>query len=60
MISFEAKPIPVDRPPEMANSQATLIWNTDSEIISQIPQISTWITFLLITSFEAAVVGSLS
>ena len=58
MMSFEAKPIPVESPPEMATSQVTLMLRMERESMSQMPQTNTWMTFRPITSREAAVVGS--
>lgn len=58
-ISFIAKPIPVDKPPETTTIQVLLTWKILSTVINHMPQMNTWITFLAMMFFEAAPVRSL-
>ena len=59
MMFFEAKPIPVDSPPVMANSHDTLMWNMARDIKAHEPQIIIWMMFFDMTVRLSAESGSL-
>ena len=52
-ISFIAKPIPVDKPPETTTIHVLLTWKMLRTVMNQTPQMNTWMTFLAMIFLEA-------